>query len=98
MVEKRRSSRLQLSDKHAKVHRGGALKDVPLVDVSSGGMKIVLLEDVPAGTIVKGEFSVMPQQGAYYIQGEVVWSKMLPDEKRYEVGIKFFKVKTSPIV
>lgn len=69
--------------------------DVPLVDLSGGGMKIILSENITLGSKIKGEFLVFPHQKPYFIEGSVVWSKAVSAGNQFEVGIKFEKVSAA---
>jgi c-di-GMP-binding flagellar brake protein YcgR len=94
LEEKRRYNRWRLENRKATVKKESQTKEVPLVDLSSGGMKVVLEDDIAVGSKISGEFRVMPQQGSYFIHGKVIWIKNLPEESKYEVGIEFDKIKT----
>ena len=96
MEERRKHSRWNIQHRHATLKKGMASCDVPLVDLSSGGMRIVLDEDIPVGSKIIGEFRVVPQRSPYFIQGSVTWTRSIPQEQKFEVGIEFNKINTIP--
>lgn len=70
-----------------------------LLDVSSGGLRMLSSAKIKAGSALSGKFKIMPQLGSFYVSGEVVWVKPITIESNqaaYEVGIKFNKVSTIP--
>lgn len=70
-----------------------------LIDISSGGMRILSDNHIKIGSSVSGQFKIMPHMGNFYVSGEVVWAKPTkePHHNAYEVGIKFTKISTIPI-
>lgn len=95
MEEKRKYSRWIIENKKAilKEHKED---EVPLIDLSTGGMRIKLKEEIPLGSTISGQFNINPHLGTYFIKGKVVWSKHLSRENKYEVGVKFDKINTIP--
>lgn len=70
-----------------------------LLDISSGGMRILSENQIAIGTQVSGQFKIMPHMGNFYVSGEVIWVKPAKDPLAfgYEIGIKFSKVSASPL-
>lgn len=95
MEEKRRHNRWRIENKKAvlKEHKED---EVPLVDVSTGGMKVLLKENIPLGSKITGQFNISSKLGTYFIEGKVVWAKQRTKETNYEVGIQFQKINTIP--
>lgn len=93
MVEKRRHKRLEtekytfLKDEHGKE------KQAVVVDISLGGMRIVLDTEIKMQSPISGQFKILPDVGPFQVKGEVIWVrpyKNLEEGKNFfEVGIKF---------
>jgi hypothetical protein len=96
LEERRKYSRWKIAQRQAKVKHKNASAEVPLIDLSSGGMKIVSNEDIPVGSKIVGEFRVIPQSAPYFVQGSVTWTKSIPEHK-FEIGIEFNKINTIPL-
>ena len=100
MEEKRKYRRSPAKEKayvQAKEHN--KQHESQLLDVSSGGMRILSEASLKIGTMLSGSFKIMPTMGNFYVHGEVVWVKPLADETQntaYEIGIRFNKVSTIP--
>lgn len=100
MEEKRKYRRSPAKEKaylQAKEHN--KQHESQLLDVSSGGMRILSQTSLKTGTMLSGSFKIMPAMGNFYVLGEVVWVKPLADETHntaYEIGIRFNKVSTIP--
>ena len=100
MHEKRKSRRLTTNEESFLAKDDGQKTEVKLVDLSLGGMRVLLNEDLKIGTALLGEFNILPRIGPFYIKGEVVWNKPCQEKKhsyRVEVGIKFTRINTIPI-
>lgn len=100
MVEKRRFSRLQAKEKVFLQKEQGRQEEVMLLDVSPGGMRVLLNDKINVGSRILGQFKIIPEGGPFYVQGEVVWVKPTIDMTKqpgFEVGIKFNKVSTIPL-
>lgn len=70
-----------------------------LMDVSSGGMRVLSDINIKVGSPLSGQFKIMPASGNFYVTGEVIWVKPKTDDPQrpaYEIGIKFHKVNTIP--
>ncbi len=93
MEEKRHFDRWGL-DKNAYIDLGGERKEVQVVDVSVGGMRIVT--DAPLdGENIKSEFKVLPNMGPFFARGKIIWT--VAKEGAFESGIVFNKVSTIPL-
>ena len=95
MDERRRFRRSPAKEKAFLKSRENKPHEGLLMDVSSGGMRILSNANIKIGTALTGQFKIMPNLGNFYVSAEVVWSK--PLSKDYEVGIKFNKVSTIPV-
>ena len=70
-----------------------------LIDISTGGMKLVLNKQLKVGSRLSGSFKIVPYLGPFYVQGDVIWAKPKKqgNSRCWEVGVRFSKVKTIPI-
>ena len=98
MQEKRKFNRCKLDQKSKLSTEANPDEQGLLVDVSAGGMKILLNHDVKLGSKLSGQFKISPHLGPFYIAGVVVWKKRAESglASGWEVGIKFTKVNTIP--
>jgi c-di-GMP-binding flagellar brake protein YcgR len=86
-------------NERSSLNKGGAGEEGFLVDISPGGMKVLLEDDVKSGTEISGQFRILPNAGPFYVKGVVTWVKPLKEKKgsaNYEVGVKFLKINTIP--
>lgn len=100
MEEKRKFRRTPTKEKaflenkeQSKQHEGH------LMDVSSGGMRILSDTNIKVGSSLSGKFKIMPTLGNFYVTGEVMWVTPKTgntQKSAYEIGIKFNKVSTIP--
>jgi len=98
MQEKRSAKRLPSDQSSLLTHENGNASDVTLVDISLGGMRVMINEDLAVGKSLAGQFKILPHANPFYIQGIVAWTKPLPGQThRFEVGIKFIKISTIPL-
>jgi Tfp pilus assembly protein PilZ len=98
MQEKRSAKRLPSNQQSSLKHENGNETDVTLIDISLGGMRVLMNEDLAVGKNLAGKFKILPHANPFYIQGIVAWTKPSPDEAhRFEIGIKFVKISTIPI-
>jgi len=67
-----------------------------LLDVSVGGMRILLNRKVELGSQLSGEFKIIPHLGPFYVWGVVAWTKAEKGSNLWEVGVKFTKINTIP--
>lgn len=98
MKERRKFKRLPKNESTVFQKGDGQSQEGKVLDISTGGMKIVLDNDPKIGSSIIGQFEILPGMGHFYACGEVVWVK--PGEgkaKDFEVGIKFNKVSTIPL-
>lgn len=97
MKEKRKFNRLESKDKAFLSKEEGQTEEGTLLDVSPQGMRVLLNNAIKAGTLISGNFKIIPHSGHFYVQGEVIWAKPAGEKTKnpsYEVGIKFTKVST----
>lgn len=78
-------------EKRPRINNGKSL------NISKGGMKVLLAEKLPAGAIIDLKIQI-PERKTIYVEGEVVWTKELeekdPSGKRFfHSGIKFMAMK-----
>ncbi|HAH20510.1 MAG: hypothetical protein A2Y00_04955 [Omnitrophica WOR_2 bacterium GWF2_43_52] len=99
MDEKRKYRRTPAREKAFLKCKENNSHEGELMDVSSGGLRMLSADKVKVGSTLTGKFKIMPQMGSFYISGEVIWVKPMASESNqavYEVGIKFNKVSTIP--
>lgn len=100
MKERRRFSRLQSKERTSLQKDTGQEKhEGLLLDVSPGGMRILLNREIKVGSLVSGQFKILPHSGHFYTRGEVAWARPVhPKDKNssFEVGVKFSKVSAVP--
>jgi Tfp pilus assembly protein PilZ len=100
MKEERRKFARLTTKENTVLDKEGAKQGACLTDISPGGMKIACDNAVEIGSVISGQFKILPNLGPFYVKGEVVWIKPGPeqtDSRSYEVGVKFNKVSTIPI-
>lgn len=95
MDEKRKFKRLPSAERT--LLGGVGQNESYLVDISPGGMKVKLDKELSAGTVITGQFSILPKVKPFFIQGSVVWSKKAEKSSSFIVGIRFTKVSTIPL-
>ena len=98
-MEERRRFRRTTAKEKALLQAKESKHEGSLLDISSGGMRLLSDNEITIGSCVSGQFKIMPHMGNFYVTGEVVWTKPAKEPQRtaYEVGIKFNKVSTIPI-
>ncbi|MDD5730773.1 MAG: PilZ domain-containing protein [Candidatus Omnitrophica bacterium] len=94
MEEKRRYNRLLVDNKKAVLKEERGTCEVPLLDLSIGGMKVLLDKEVALGEKLSGEFQISPRLGTYFVEGIVIWLKNSLKSTGHEVGIKFERINT----
>ncbi|MCM8801034.1 MAG: PilZ domain-containing protein [Candidatus Omnitrophica bacterium] len=98
MQERRKFNRWQ-ADKETFFKSEYDTRQTQVIDISPGGMRLVIDEWAGVGTPVSGRISLLSNQKPFYIQGEVVWVKQALDQLNrtcYIVGIRFNKIRTTP--
>jgi hypothetical protein len=95
MQERRKTGRLQRQERTF-VERGSGKKEVILLDISLGGMRVQLDEELKVGTILTLQATLLPRAGAFFMRGEVTWVKAAAPG-HFETGVKFTKVSTLPL-
>ena len=99
-MEERRKFRRTHTKERTLLQGGETKHEGSLIDISSGGMRILSDTHIKIGSFLTGQFKIMPQTGNFYVRGEVIWSKPALKEsphQAYESGIKFTKVSGIPI-
>ncbi|MDD5347315.1 MAG: PilZ domain-containing protein [Candidatus Omnitrophica bacterium] len=99
MVEKRRHARLS-SDEQTNILKPGGNASVKLIDISLGGMRVLMCGDLAVETSLKGQFSILPNMRPFYISGVVSWSRKAQEKDlpfTHEIGIKFSKISAIPL-
>lgn len=98
MEERRRFRRTGAKEK-ARIAYAQGRHESSLVDISSGGMRILAQSHIAIGSPVSGQFKIIPHMGNFYVTGEVVWAKPVkePHHNGYELGIRFTKVSAIPL-
>jgi hypothetical protein len=100
MQEKRKNKRLNTCGETFLAKSDGQKTGVKLVDISLGGMRVLMNECLDPGTILLGELNILPRCAPFYIKGEVSWARPCEDKNSsygFEIGIKFNKINTIPI-
>jgi c-di-GMP-binding flagellar brake protein YcgR len=100
MKEKRKFTRFETKDASSLETKTGKQKTL-LVDISLGGMHILLDNEIKAGDPISGEFTIKPNAKPFYVTGEVAWVKPQSDKLKkgnFQAGIKFTHVSTLPPV
>jgi hypothetical protein len=100
MVEKRKANRLPTCEETLLSKDDGQKTGVKLMDISLGGMRVLMNENLKAGAVLLGQFNILPKCGPFFIRGEVTWSKPCQEKDhpyKFEIGIKFRQINTIPI-
>lgn len=100
MIEKRKSNRLSKNEETFFSKGSGQKTGVKLIDISLGGMRVLMNEELKIGTVLLGQFNILPNASPFYIKGEVAWSKPCQQENnsyKTETGIKFTKISAIPL-
>lgn len=62
-------------------------------DISLGGIRLIAPENIAAGIILELRMKAPAGIESCQAQGEVVWSRSLPDKPGYyEIGVRFFRI------
>jgi c-di-GMP-binding flagellar brake protein YcgR len=99
MRERRKFSRWSTREK-VNFNLKDARQEELVLDISPGGMRVVLDNELKVGSIISGQFKIIANQEPFYVRGEVVWVRRAIDQINrpcYEIGIKFNKISTTPI-
>jgi hypothetical protein len=97
MEERRKFSRLQTKEKAFLNETDAGSAKGSIVDISPGGMRIILDTQASPGTAISGQFKILPTLGPFYVKGEVAWVKPAKEQAGFEVGIKFNKISAAPL-
>ena len=68
-------------------------EEAPILDMSAGGMRVVLHHSINIGSVVYGQFNVL--EYPYYIKGVV--NRLVENQGSYETAITFDKVSSLPL-
>lgn len=81
--------------KAAKKMQDVELKETVRANIGGGGVKLILEENLPKGTILAMHISIPdPVEGfvPVFATGEVVWSEVIKEGEKFGVGIKFLNI------
>jgi c-di-GMP-binding flagellar brake protein YcgR len=70
-------------------------KDTIRVNIGGGGVKLILEENLPKGTILAMHISIPdPEEGfiPVFATGRVVWSEVIEENEKYGVGVEFLNI------
>lgn len=96
MEEKRRFNRwVSEGSKYTKVQYDGIEENAPIINIGAGGMKIQLSYPVHVGSEVKGNVSITPDGGPFYVDGKVI--RVASNERGWQAVVKFDRVSTIPL-
>ena len=96
MQEKRKAARLLRKEKTF-VDQETGRKEVSLIDISLGGMRVLLDEELKIGTTLSLKINILPHSGTFYVRGQVLWVKKTTAPCNFEAGVKFTKISTIPL-
>jgi hypothetical protein len=100
MQEKRKSNRLITGGETFLCKDDGQKTGARLIDISLGGMRVLMNEELKVGAVLLGKFNILSRSAPFYVKGEVAWSKPCQEKDHpysVEIGIKFIKINTLPI-
>ncbi len=101
MIEKRKSNRLTKNEETFISQDKTQKKGIKIIDISLGGMRVMMNEELKIGTILLGQFNILPNDSPFYIKGEVAWSKPSQEENnsyQTEIGIRFTQISAIPFL
>ena len=91
MSEKRRASRRNLGDEYnSEVIINGKKTTVKVLDVSSGGMKILVPEFLDPEQFLFCKIDIYPDSPPFYVKGSII--RMLRVKGQWELAVKFDSV------
>ena len=67
--------------------------ELPSLDISAGGLRVVAKDSFPADREVNLEFVLKNSQRVIKGRGRIRWAAHSADENQFEVGIEFIKLK-----
>jgi hypothetical protein len=94
MQERRKTGRLPRQERTF-VEKDSGKKEITLLDISPGGMRVQLDEKLEIGTVLTLQANILPAAGAFFMRGEVSWVKETKPG-HFDTGVKFTKVSTIP--
>lgn len=100
MHEKRKFKRLASGRETLVKENGQQEKKAIVTDISLGGMRITLAENIKEGSFLSGQFKILPGMGPFYVNGEVVWVKPVKKNSASfscEAGVKFKNISVVPL-
>ena len=95
MQERRKASRLPRQEKTF-VEKDSGKKEIKLMDISLGGMRVQIDEELKVGTVLTLQANILPLSGSFFMRGEVTWVKTV-GPGQFETGVKFTKISTIPL-
>ncbi|HRZ14245.1 MAG TPA: PilZ domain-containing protein [Candidatus Omnitrophota bacterium] len=99
MQERRKHKRLAKNETAFFDTETSSRHQATILDISLGGMRIGLDKHMAVGTILAGQFKILPQAGAFHIRGQVSWVRPAAADasNTFEIGIKFTKISAAPL-
>lgn len=96
MAEKRRFNRWYANkEKDALISSGQIKEKVKILDIGAGGMKVSLSQPISIGSIIQGEFKILPHLGVFFVKGRV--TRIEEKEGVWEAAIEFEKISSAKI-
>lgn len=95
MDEQRKFNRLFPGEEKATLVVEGKKEEVNILDVSAGGMKVCLSRQINPGSLVYGEFRILPELGKFFVRGKI--TRIVSDRGFYQVSVQFDKISAIPI-
>ena len=88
MENKRKASRYDCAVP-VESKKGTAFDDSLTIDISSGGVGLILEKYIPIDTKMAVEIALTPEGDPFVTVGRVKWIRRLPDQQHYRVGMSF---------
>lgn len=66
-----------------------------ILDISAGGISVVSQCPIAMGTLIHGEFEILPHRGSFFISGHVI--RVTEKENYWKIVIAFHKIRTIPV-
>jgi hypothetical protein len=73
-----------------------AFGNAQTIDISQGGLGLILKQAIPVGQTIAVELDLAPEQDPVLVVGEVRWVRKLFGSTQYRAGILFKKILVSP--
>ena len=96
MEEKRLWNRYSSEGAETVVISNDNLKvEAKILDIGAGGMKISCQHPLGCGTMIYGQFKILPTLGAFFVKGTA--ERVTEVNGTWEIVVKFDKVSTIPL-